>query len=408
LRDIPSRHRGLAWSFDLPEGFRQATGHDLLTYRALVFGTLATFVSLIDGYYGRARDSDDESSPLLALSHPHWLRNFTLQPSEAGLVDQQLMATSSELRMQFAESNRAHTQPLFFTPLLQRPLVKVGTRVWCPAVFALERKVTVGAYDTIFAHLQSAGRDPQPMQRARGQAFDIYVRELTERMCRQVAGRSIYYPNRDWKADNRKRCDLLIVEGNRAVAVEVKSGLVTEEVFIDASFGAFQSYIEHTVAYACKQLAHTIQDIESMHASVRASGISPATISAYAPIVVTLESIPKTLQVDAVISRAVKSAYAEVCANGGADISRKCRRVEVFDVRALEMLENELSRGHSTLCDVVFSKLAADPAGNQSAWDFCVRRFGRQLGSTHLDTVFRGLGEEMSCFWDERRRRSSA
>jgi len=399
--DIPTKHPEVASTFDFADAFRQATGQDIGTFRALAFGALSCFAELAKRNFEAARANDIEGAyahdeARIALRHHEWLRHYHLKPDEHSLQNM-LVATRDTLANEFRRGPTADQQPMHYRPLRQWPLVNLDDHMWCPSIRFLSDKLTVGPYHTVLTHLRSERRDPSDFHKARGQAFDIYAHELFRRALGNRASSQLLYPERDWAKDGRQRCDLLVVEGDRALAIEFKSGLAPEPVTTEADPVALEKYVTNNVAMAARQIADTIEDVETSDSSVRTAGINAGQIRAYAPVVVTLDVLPRMIPVANIVEAASARAVPST--------TRKMRRIEMIDIRALEDIESSLCTGTTVLSDLVFKRLATDPKGTSSFMNFVRAECGGLPQNEYLQTVCQKLQEETRDFWLRRESR---
>ena len=396
--DIPQRYPEVASTFDFASAFKQATGQDISTFRALAFGALACFAEVAKRNYVAAHANDRDGAyvreePPMAVRQQEWLRHYHLMPEEHSLLDM-LVATRAALADEFNQAPALDQQPMHYRPFRQRPLVSLDGCLWCPSVRLLSDKLTVGPYHTVLTHLKSRRCDPNEFHKARGQAFDIYALELFRRALGNRPSTRMLYPERDWAKAGRRRCDLLVVEGDRVLAVEFKSGLAPEPVTTGADTVAFRKYVSDNVAVAAGQIADTILDIEMGDPSVRAADVNAAQIRAYAPVVVTLDVLPRMIPVANIVEATSAVAVPSP--------TRKTRRIEMIDIRTLEDIESSLKSGAVGLSDLVYRKLATDPKGTMSFMNFAQAQCGSQSRNEYLEGVCRRLEEETREFWSRR------
>jgi hypothetical protein len=402
IEDIPARFTEIRRVFDFGAAFKDATGQSLHTYRAFAFAATSAFHRAAERNVRGAQVNERTQSlrqpePSISISLPTWLRRFRLRRCERA-IQAMLWAEpswfSAEIQRKAGESDSL----LSLRPFRARPLLKIGSRAWCPSMRLLGDKSSHGVYHTIMTYLRSRSASVEQFQRARGLVFDVYVRELLVRAYEQHQRARLYFPERDWPSQDRRRCDALVLEDGIAVMMEFKSGMYSEKLAVKGDWDELQDYVNRNIVDAYDQIADTVEDLENGDRRAYDHGVRVAEIQAYFPVVVMLEVLPRMFPVARMINRSLDAI-------GRYDVSSKLRRLEIIDVRTLEYLEDSLLTGAAKLSGLLAKKLAGDQRGDTSFWDLSMANVRSAAPSQYIMSRFAKLGADTLSFWQRRQRR---
>jgi hypothetical protein len=218
-------------------------------------------------------------------------------------------------------------QPFDVVPLADKPLVRIGSRLYCPSVPLLVSKLGKGLYYVLANSVK--GRDRERFTRFLGHVFENYVGGLLSRMFRGgvlIGGEKLRNASLSTQRRHAKTADFLLVVDGIAVVVETKARFFSRAARAGEDWNDLSSRLEDIYSRGGTQLESAIELCES--GAFKGLGVDPSAVKAYVPILVSLDETP--------LMPNVYDLLAPVRPSKGAD---RTVPLQVIGVSELEPLE---------------------------------------------------------------------
>lgn len=211
------------------------------------------------------------------------------------------LATASAKSMQESirsEYSPDRFRPFDFVPLASKPLVRFGRRIFCSSTQLLMSKLSTGLYYTLANSVQ--GEERNRFSRFMGRAFEQYVGRMLKRMYAHPnsllvdgdALRTAALRQSPRSKGNAKTADFLVVDGDLALVLEVKAGFFARNERSGVDADSLLRRLEDVYSRAGRQIENTIRLCEA--GLFAEFGVRPEKITAYLPLVVTLDEATLT------------------------------------------------------------------------------------------------------------------
>jgi hypothetical protein len=280
-----------------------------------------------------------------------------------------------------AEYDPEHFRPFDYVPLAEKPLVRVGSRVFCASVPLLFAKLSGGLYYLLANSF--VGPDRDQFTRFVGTVFEQYVVQLLTRMFERsrpllVDGTALRAAVATSGREGVKVADCFVVVQGIALVVEAKARFFGRAARSGEDFDAIVARIQDVFSRGARQLESTIELAES--GALEDFGVRADSIERYVPIVVCLDETP--------LAPLIYDEITPVTPSRGA---AKTALLQVVGVSELEHLEDAVARSglylHRFLDYKARSGRQAESLRNAILQDPSLRWFSQN--SPHLERAFK-------------------
>jgi hypothetical protein len=287
LTEISPKLRDHPDFIDIPETFCAVTGVPLLDHFALWFGLFSKFMAL---------DLATLQKDWMELYiRPDFYRTTQIPPETARKFLEELTASPQALKNGFLKRDYGSND---FTVLRDKPLVGETNGAIPTDMFFVLEKMQAGPYWRIN---NSSRRTGDKLRRFWGSVFEEYVQRLFSQSCSRKIN---FYKDAPQYEGNisEQVCDGLLLCGRGLILLEYKSSMFRAESKYAGQPTLLQAEIEQKLVQneenspkGVKQLANAVKRLFGTGQRARIRGVDLANIKYIFPVLVTLDSIGRTL-----------------------------------------------------------------------------------------------------------------
>lgn len=184
-------------------------------------------------------------------------------------------------------------KPFDLVPLADKPVVRIGQRLFCVSVPLLLSKLTTGLY--YLAANSLAGPDRDRFSRFLGAVFERYVGDLLHRMFRMgpallLGGEALQTAATSSTRHGAKTPDFLIIQEGLVLLIETKARFFPRAVRAGDSWDDLSYRLADIYSRGSRQLESGVELCEQ--GAFRRLGVDPAQVRAYIPLLVSLDETP--------------------------------------------------------------------------------------------------------------------
>jgi hypothetical protein len=276
----------------------------------------------------------------------------------------------------------ADFRPYDLLPLADKPLVRLGGRVFCPSLPLLVSKMGPGLYYLLANSLAGPQRDR--FTRFMGAVFEEYVGRLIKRLFESpgfliLGGDAIRTAVGTTSSTGQKFADFIVFKDGVAVVIECKARFFDHASRTGGDGSRLSSRLQDIYSRGSLQLESTIELAES--GVFKGVGLNPEELGAYVPLLVSLDETP--------LLPPVYDAIAPIQPKRGED---KTVPLQVVGVSELEAFEGACAAGRLNLHALLGYK---GSTGSHA---------GSLRGFVHSDSTLRslsGLSPHLRSIYDE-------
>jgi hypothetical protein len=272
---------------DIPETFFELTQIPLRDYLALWFGLLSKYTAI---------DLPTLQKDWMEIYiRPDFFRTTEIPRNVAEAFLRELTATPEELKQSFAQRDYGAND---FTALRSRPLIAEENGAVLSDVFFVIEKIQSGPYWRINDASRSVG---DRLRRFWGAVFEEYLRELLNSSCDTQFNRYVHDPRFD-DSTSEQVCDGLLMFGDSIVLLEYKASMFRAESKYSGNPDLLLQEIEEKLVATkenspkgVRQLAAAVRRLFLSEKRECIRGVDLSGIDRVFPVLVTLDSIGRTL-----------------------------------------------------------------------------------------------------------------
>jgi hypothetical protein len=331
---------------DIDNIFQKATGMTVLEFQALCVATISKYTEMnVDQF---------RTNATAFFVNQDWFKSASVREQQ---LEQFLSHVSSDADSFQQQYKKKDTGASDFTPFRDKPLLStmlVSKKFFFPidAGF-LADKIESGIFWTVHNAI-SKSPTKEHLHQFWADVFEIYLNKL---LSDSVDGsKNNFFPSPIYVSDGTQVCDGLMICGTSAILFEYKGVTFRAESKYGGTPQALSQTIDDKLVSpkGVKQLANAIDRLFMRESTDKISGVNVATIRTIFPVLVTRDSIGRTLVLNLYLQRKF-----QVMVN-----KRKCRPRVVtplfcMDAEAIETVSAYLKEAR--LDDILDAQHRADP-----------------------------------------------
>lgn len=235
-----------------------------------------------------------------------------------------------------AEFSLNSMKPYHFLPMIEKPIVYLGSMAYCLSSTLLSHKITTGPYH-LFLNQEIPRQRRQQFLNYHGLVFQEYIHSVIQTEC----GTS-YFPFTESGINSlvplgRKISDGVVIAGESMVVLEYKSTIIPFGLRTGLDGSSYSAKLKELFFDSAVQLYETIMMIEEGRFS--SMGLNPANTRRYYPLIVSLESLAMTNQLYSPLRNFIYEK--ELLKNP------KIRPFQVIEVAEMERIQAAIAQGLS-------------------------------------------------------------
>jgi hypothetical protein len=288
---------------DIPESFLKLAGIPLQDYLALWFGLLSKYTAI---------DLPTLQKDWMELYiRPDFFRTTEVPLDMAEAFLEELTATPEDLKKSFAQRDYGAND---FTALRSKPLIAEGNGAVLSDMFFLIEKIQSGPYWRINDSSRPVG---DRLRRFWGPVFEEYLLELLNSSCDEQFNKYIHGPRFD-DPTSEQVCDGMLLFGDSIVLLEYKSSMFRAESKYSGNPELLLHEIEEKLVATkenspkgVRQLAAAVRSLFLAEKRECIRGIDLKGVHRVFPVLVTLDSIGRTLMMSRFLSEYFQKELGE-------------------------------------------------------------------------------------------------